>query len=383
MLSGRTRHIVNVLCITCLLLDSGGGLGLRNVAFLIIFGYAFWSVYRNALINKAFIMLYGIFIISILPAIYVSINNAIPIGDMMIWVVAFLLIPFLYLYAKESRLDSRAFVTGGVIFSVIILLLFFGRLFDVTVAVDVNNFISDRSNGFFHNKEYVSGDVLPNVYFQGTLGLVICGTVCLEQRKNWSFVLILIALILAPSRFGFLVLCAWAAFLFLRRSPARVLYLPFVVPILFIILNSLAFGTELLGAFTGQGDDSGIRSGHLKSIYEILSNDISGLFFGQGPGSIFFSKGFNYYTDNIEMSQVEYIRKYGILSFAAFNLFYFWPIFSKKPNTFTLKGALVVYYLVSFSNPVLFSIFAMLFLTFAYIKISEMDAPDLQNSLSS
>jgi hypothetical protein len=370
-LSPGLRKILNVLCLTCLLLDSGGGLGLRLMSFAIIFGFSIMGVLENTTINKTFLLLYSFFMVSILPAVFVSLNSATPMNEIVVWVVAFILIPFLYFYVKGAQLDSSAFVTAGLIFSVIIILLFYGRFTGVPLADEINDYISSHSNGFFNQKEYTSGDTMPNVYFQGTLGLVICGCVCLEMRKYGVFVLILLALILAPSRFGFLVLGLWAGVLFIRKNPTRIILLPLVLIPLVLILSQLPFGNELMSAFTGKGDDSNIRSGHLKSISRILSEDISRLFFGQGPGSVFFSQGFNDYTDNVEMSQIEYIRKYGLFSFAAFNLMYFWPMLSKQRDSFYLKGALLTYYFVSLSNPVLFSIFSMLFFVFIFIKLEE------------
>lgn len=240
-------------------------------------------------------------------------------------------------------------------------------MFNISPINDINDYIKDHSEGFFGDKNFLSGDILPNVYFQGTLSLVICGSLCLQSKNYLVYLLILIALVLAPSRFGFMVLVGWGIFIFLRKSATRLVVLPLLFMILYYLLTLLPFGFELFSIFNGGGDGLEVRNGHIESLRNFFSNNPWAFFTGAGPGSLFYTKGTGNIQDNIEISQFEYVRKYGIISFAFFNILYFGPFLAKKKNIYIL-GALVMYYVVAFSNPVLFSIFSMLFLTYAYLK---------------
>lgn len=351
------------------MLDSGGGLLVRNISFLIIIFFGLNGLYKYPSLNKNFIYLYFLFLASIIPAIMTSLINEIAIPQILNWILAFLLLPFLYFYAKGSELSQRCFVLAGTVFSCFVIALFFGRLMDIGIFVTINDYITNNSNGFFGNKNFLSGDILPNVYFQGTLSVIICGVLSLSNKNYLSFSLILLGLILAPSRFGFMVLVLWGGFLFLRKSWVRISMLPLILIVIFLILENLAFGKELFSVFTGESDSLEVRNGHLSSIYGIFTEYPLSFFFGQGPGSTFFTKGTSSITDNIEISQLEYIRKYGIFSFLVFCLFYFMPLLSRLKSDIHIKGALVLYFAVSFSNPVLFSIFSMLFLAFVYVQI--------------
>jgi hypothetical protein len=280
-----------------------------------------------------------------------------------------MMLPFFYFYVKGSELSQKCFVTAGGIFSTIVIVLFFGRLMNLNAVIAINDYITYNSDGFFGNKNFLNGDILPNVYFQGTLSVVLCGCLSLRNKKYKVFLLILLGLILAPSRFGFMVLILWAFFLYLRQSWTRLGYLPIIAIIGFWGLQNLAFGKELFSLFTGESDAMEVRNGHFSSIYSIFKENPLYLLFGQGPGSEFFTKGTYSITDNIEISQLEFIRKYGIFSFTIFCLLYFLPLFSRFNSDIFLKGALVLYFALSFSNPVLFSLFSMLFLAFVYVEI--------------
>lgn len=365
----RIRAILNIVCLTCLMIDSGGGLGLRNVSFVIIFLFAFIGSLKVKSINKTFILLYIIFLLSLIPGLSVSlINPDVSLIASTLWIISFLLIPVFFLYIHGSKIDKKAFVIGGTVFAGLIITLFTGRIFGFTYINNINDYIKDHSNGFFGNKNFLSGDILPNVYFQGTLSLIICGVICLELKNYFSYFTILIALILAPSRIGFSILVLWGLIVFVKKSYLRIFFIPIFFAIIFFSIYNLPFGKELIGIFNGQSDGLEIRNGHIQSIIDEFGMHPVAILTGEGPGSLFYSKGYGAYVDNIELSQFEYLRKYGIISFIIATFFYFWPLLGKNKNTFFLKGALIMYYFVSFSNPVLYSIFAMLFVTYAYVE---------------
>jgi hypothetical protein len=299
--------------------------------------------------------------------------NNIPLNVIVTWIISFLAIPLFYLYVKGSNINNKVFVVSGIIFALIIIILFSGRIFNITPINNLNDYIKDHSEGFFGNKNFLSGDVLPNVYFQGTLSLIICGSLSLQTKSYFSYFIIIIALILAPSRFGFLILVTWGSYVFLKKNPLRmVLLIPFF-SVLYLILSQLPFGFELFSIFNGGGDGLEVRNGHLESLKNYFSNNPITFFFGGGPGSVFYTRGTGNIQDNIEISQLEYIRKYGIFSFILFNLFYFGPLFSKKKEIYII-GALIMYYITAFSNPVLYSIFAMLFLAYSYVKMYDIES---------
>lgn len=362
---------LNTLCLFLLMFDSGGGLGLRNVAFFFIILYFIASVYNGKVkFKKNFIILYTLFIGSLIIPVYISIFNNISISEIFNWIIAFLLLPIFYIYVRESKLEESSFVYAGGIFATVIIVLFFGRLFGVGIIVDFYNYISPKMNGFLNMKYYSNGSILPNVYFQGTLSLVICAILSLSIKKNYIFTLILIAIVLAPSRFGFLVLSIFWLIKKIRESSKFLIMLPIIFLGIIAVLSFLPFGQELFSIFSHKNSGLNVRGGHLTSVIETLIINPYAFLFGAGPGSEFFTTGLDRMVNNIEISQLEYFRKYGVISFILFHIFYFSPFFyyRKINNSFFICGVLISYYILSFSNPVLLSLFAMLFLMFAYNK---------------
>ena len=361
---------LNAICILLLIVDSGGGLMLRPVSFLIMIFYAIKSLQKDKISTK-FLIPYLLFILSLLPSLVIALLNNIDIATIFSWIFAYLCIPMFYFYVKGSDLKVEDYIKAGGCFAALVVVLFFGRILQVPFVIAVNEFIESRSNGFFGSKNFLSGEVWPNVYFQGTLSLIICGALCIPYKFYWTFCLILISLVLAPSRFGVIVLVMWLLFLFFKTSYKRFLWIPFILIIGMFILENFAFGKEILALFNGESDGGTIRLGHLSSVINEFGSSPLNMLFGFGPGSEFYSAGFQEMATNIEISQLEFIRKYGLISFLFFMVFYFRTVLVKDQEIYFLNGALFLYFLVAFSNPVLSSLFLFLFLMFTYIKAFE------------
>jgi hypothetical protein len=66
------KTILNVVCLTLLMLDSGGGLGIRNISFLIITFFALYGLFKFKSFNKNFIYVLFIFLVSLIRYINIS-----------------------------------------------------------------------------------------------------------------------------------------------------------------------------------------------------------------------------------------------------------------------------------------------------------------------
>jgi hypothetical protein len=371
VLDCKDKNILNILTLFILILDSGGGLSIRSIAILIIMYNSIKGFYNySKKIEKDFFKYYFFFLITIFSGILFAVINHASFVKIFNYVLVFFLIPIFYFYVKGSKLKINDFVYAGFLFSILVIIIFFGRFYDIGVIKNLNDYIQTHSDGFFGNKSFISGDILPNVYFQGTLSLVISGILSLKEKKYIVYISILLSLILAPSRFGFLLLIIWLIFLFLRRYKFGILLIVLFSIFSYNLLFEIPFIKEVVAVFNGETDSISIRDGHVISILKIFATKPLSFIFGSGPGTIFFTVGTSSYTDNIEISQLEFVRKYGIISFIVFLIFYFRPLFYNVNNSLYVKGALLFYFIVSLSNPVLFSIFSMLFLTFSYIELN-------------
>jgi hypothetical protein len=119
--------------------------------------------------------------------------------------------PFLFFYVKGSELSHKCFVIAGGVFQ-LSLLCFFLEAYEYWFLLLLQMIISGNSDGF--GSKFLQVEIFFLMFtFKVTLSVVICGCLSLRNNNYLAF-LILIGLILAPSRFGFMVLIIWAAFLF-------------------------------------------------------------------------------------------------------------------------------------------------------------------------
>ncbi|WP_036037844.1 hypothetical protein [Leminorella grimontii] len=302
---------------------------------------------------------YFLFLFLAMAGLGVSLIGGQSIADIIIWIAPLLFIPFFFwffsLYNKTELL--KGVVYSGYVFSITILVVFILLLvYGQSVTDYFNSF-----PGWF----YVRDDGYPQVYFQSTLVMVAISLYSFFSgyRKSAFFFVFLLGLCL--SRFGvFTVLFFMLMAAFFKKETIakfiRYLFLPQAVLVLLaFVMVYLPYSN--LSIIDDPYDGISIRLGHLVSVFNNL--DGFNILFGMGPGSHFYSIGFNSFTDNIEISQLEIIRKYGVLGYLLHSLAFFYIlILFYKRERYQEIISLYGFYLVSYSNPVLVSFTFSVFL---------------------
>jgi hypothetical protein len=343
-----------------IIIDTGGWSNLRFLGLLFIM-VSFTLTFNLKLIFKKNIdiLLSFLLLLSILPSLffpYLS-NQDFSLG--LSQVMPILIFPFLIIIIHLREKDYNEIVSLlTTVFSSVIIVFYLLRLFDIGFANSFAEHLdSAREAGFFDYKSNLLGIYLPVVYFKPTLLLVPLGLYCLLINKKSSFLLVMIALFIAPSRTGFIVLFLFfggnyfmRASLFIKLTSLTLLF--FLVSYIssYIDIENLIFGLS-------------VRLGHLSSLME-MSFDYESLILGQGAGTSFYSYGFNSMTDGMELSQLEYIRRHGLLSF--FFLFLIWAKAAYSNEKW--RQPICAYWLVAMSNPVLAVFFSFTFLALILSK---------------
>jgi hypothetical protein len=331
-----------------LLLDAGGGLYLRETAiFLYMVLYLKRQGAKKVISSKASAAI-SIFAMSFL--ILAMARGAVSgVGvTALSWVIA---IPFYLLLAFYPAHDKRAasqLVTGAVLFSATIIAIAIIRA-KFPVAEDLVVFkIFGNSSAFFNEKE-IFGIKFNVVYFPGTLALVPLGTIALGTKRYMSFALILIALVVAPSRFGtFSLILMSLIYLFFKISKGRKKSLV----VFFMISVFIGWLTPLLIS-------EPVRLGHVQSILDQFDENWITIFFGMGPGTLFYSDGFQHMTSDVETSHYEMVRKFGLLFYILIIIYCANAVMAGgRPIYF---GLALCAHLIAFAmNPGLFSLNAAL-----------------------
>jgi hypothetical protein len=114
--------------------------------------------------------------------------------------------------------------------------------------------------------------------------------------------------------------------------------------LIFLLLNDPTSGS------------STIKEKHVVSILELLKNNMNILSLGNGPGSLYYTEGFQDFTTRSELSYYELIRSFGLFSAIVFCLVYFFPaiiIFNGGIFCFSVSISYLAYLFIAGTNPLL------------------------------
>ncbi|MBN3191858.1 hypothetical protein [Pectobacterium brasiliense] len=346
------------------IIDSGGPIGIRMLSLGIVFCVGTWNFFfkRKKIDIYFFISVLFLLFFSIIGFISAAVNG-IDASVAYIWILPVVSVPVFYFFFISFSSENliKGVVYTGWIFSVVILITFFSLylLGESSVSI-IQNY---ELPGWF----YIRPDGYPQVYFQATLVLVLITIYSYFQGFKKSAFVFCFILLMCLSRFGFstsiafILLGAMGWVLYIRKYITSI----FIFQSAFFLIACLVMYLQVGMDYVMDGSGFHIREGHLISIFNTMSLD--NLIIGMGPGSEVYSIGFEKLTDNIEISQLELIRKYGFLGYFIYTIALFFMLTSfVKKEKFAEAYAIYGFYIASYSNPVLlsfsFSVFAGCFL---------------------
>ena len=115
-----------------------------------------------------------------------------------------------------------------------------------------------------------------------------------------------------------------------------------------------------------------IKFSHLESYSELISNNPSIIFLGQGAGSKFYTKAFREMTAKTEWSYLEIFRMFGLFGFLFITTIFFYPlylIYKKRKildDSFPMMIGYLMYLFVGGTNPLLLGSTGMVVLLIVY-----------------
>lgn len=192
-----------------------------------------------------------------------------------------------------------------------------------------------------------------------------------ENKRILSLILF-VGILLSFSRSA--TLCAILSFFLLKGKIFRIYgdkllfnrsRVIILVALLLLVVCAIMYWVERLDVFfdyfinalTGKSETTIVRIQHFESIVKLFQDNPFYLIFGQGLGTTFYTTGFGYFTDNVEIDHINTIRKFGLVWSTLFYLFIFWEINSlgrsiKKDDRVLGLAYLLTFILVG-TNPLL------------------------------
>lgn len=361
----RQAWLPSLICFG-LIFDSGGDLGLRTYAVALV-GLLCLARFRHVRLSGGELTAWVAALVLLTPSLLASIYKSVPVATIVLWTFPMLAFPLVLVAVRASRMTTDHFVDGGLLFALVILILFYGRFNQIEPINAVHDYFAERSAGFFNEKKTFLEEAIPVVYFQGTLALVMCAVLAIARSRYLAYVTVCAALIVAPSRFGAVLALLFGLLVVIIQFRHRAVFWLVLGP----VLAALAFAffslpESFVEIFSAESEGSTTRLLHLSSVLELIDDKPYLLLTGDGPGTMFFSKGFNDLTDNIEISQLEILRKFGLPFSLAFTTLLAWLCLRLLAlGRLDLSLAIAAHYLVALSNPVLFSLPATFLLAIA------------------
>lgn len=165
------------------------------------------------------------------------------------------------------------------------------------------------------------------------------------------------------------------------RHSKRLKYI--MLPVAFFV--AIAFVVVLVAAIMETDEASNVvKYGHLSSYATLFDENPLYLIFGQGPGTSFYSEGFNEIVFKTEWSYLEIIRCYGLFSLLIVYVYWrplltFWRFRESDTFTYSMFWTYLAYLLIAGTNPLLISSTGMIILMMAYSyedKVKRSNAPE-------
>lgn len=350
--------------------DMGGGFGIKYVSYAVALLYAVHKLRPLPADRPTTHMFLCVFllwpVLSLFHGLLVGADTALAVSQITPFIAA-----FVYLLASQSVSPGHAISAFfGTMFSLaVVVLAMYGLLwFNLPAGEYLLSIFQSAEHGYFGYRPF--GDIdLPNVYFKATLFFVPAYVYFLCKGKLLKALLVLLALVLAFSKAGFVICLVFTlGYLFMyrtgkRRKAAIVFALLVLTP---LFLGFQQFTEELVQSISGQSETSRVRLSYLGSLYDLLGESPLTLLVGQGAGVSFYSHFLGEYVTNIEVDFLNSIRKFGLpwfLVFAASVLALCTKLFrSALPDGRTLGLALLASFFATGSNPVLLSPPSLMFM---------------------
>jgi hypothetical protein len=380
---GGIARALSVFCVFSFMFDSGGELGIRAAGFALLL-ITLLLRFKHVKLHANEIYGWLGFICLLMPSILIASLNGIELSKIATWVVIFFIFPFFILAVRAARINETHFIHGGLFFAIIILTIFIGRIFQIGPILEFHYFISERTAGFFNEKAAYSDEAMPVVYFQGTLTLVICAALAVANQRKLIYLVITLALIAAPSRVGAFAALTVGLFIFFMRQTLvdRRSLVFFAIAMCLFALGYFALSNDQASLLLATNEGPSTRQLHLESVARQFSDHPLFFVFGNGPGSEFYSSGIEKMTDNIEISQLEMLRKFGIVFSFFLIVAYVWIIRRLiNARQTPLYLAMVAHFFVAASNPVLFSIPAIIIFAMAIVRLQEIEPQNCGRTL--
>lgn len=382
----KAAEVAYVIILLSLILDISGDIGIKYLSFVMAIFYYFFS--KKVIFSKNFFISEGV-IFFLLPIFFVllsisvyGLNFAIVFSNssfFLMWIIYPLLLKIPRAMIVKRFMQVMLFAACAMLV-LFFLLSFLGNL---PLLAKLSNELKKLNMGYFGQKYlFEVAQYIPLVYFRWSQLLIptavlFAGEGVLIMGVIFGAVVITFSTAIIYSSIIGLILMNFFVLknkFFTRKRVVVSLISLFLL--MLIVIFTLYKYWYLVGVinskFSVYNRSTNVKILHIKSIVDLLSNNVSYFLFGTGVGSSFYSLGAQGYVVNVEVSHFNLAREFGVPYAVIFCLYIInvlrnlWrtDIIGKK-----LSIGLLMLFVASGTNPLLMSpvFFIILIICRAYV----------------
>ena len=377
------KVLLFLFVLSCLILPAADVLISKKIIFLICLFVYVISLFFNS--NKKIISFNSMFKLLLMTGI--TIIYSIPVyftneGNCMFIIVSLLTLFTIFLaYDYPSTLFNYLIVSSNILS---LLTIFIAVLPSISkpLSIGVNMLFLNLDSGFLGERDF-GGIKLIMVHFRTAPILIISFshyfTQLIEQKKKFKNLLFFAingsAIVFSASRgtmlFSFLSIFLISLFNIKNRKYRRFFYIFFIL--IFIGATYILKNTNI---FSSKEESNSVKIGHIESFNEFTSDNPDVLIIGRGTGSSYYTEGFGRLAFQTEVTFLDMIRYWGILTAIVFIFLFSFPsvCFNKSKII-----AFIMYFIDATTNPLIFNSTGMLVISIYFLLQDEFRRTSYNN----
>lgn len=363
-----------------LLVDVAGGLGIKQIALLLVIVWLVVSV-QAIRIPRTYLLfdwlVVSFFLFSATYGIWVGLSLR-QIATGLSFTVYYALLPLLLLIPSRqiiSRFVTLMTLAGVAIIAIFLVLQLYPGF------VDYVSRVSNEYGFGYIGLRPIPGLAyeLPNVYFRWSIWLIPAALLIAGRGKYRTALVVVAVLLTFSTAIVASVAVGLCLLLFLLRKKQKSWKLVIVWSTTILLLAYIVLFTRggahildfLLSKFSDNSLSTHPKIMDIKDILSIVVSSPVNLILGTGPGSTFYATSVGKYVFNVEVSQFNFLREFGILGVAVWFSYIGYVAVRAFRTGFVgrrLSVGLCLSFIAAGTNPVLMSpiFFTILMISRAY-----------------
>lgn len=363
---GKISKYIYLLTLLALLIDIGGGFGIKYVLSGLLLVWALVLLAKYGVRSNLIIEL-GVLVFFLFCAWYAVVRG---VGVANIYGQLSFVVYFFTLFVVRwlpRDLTADLFRKVVVLGAVIVIGTFLSILFFPGSKIVWNQIDETYRLGYLGVQD-IAGETIPSVYYRWSMWLIPAFILSVGRHNASALVIGIAAVFTLSTSIIAATLVGMVLLNFAVRSQhaysLKIATYLFVLMIAAVMISDTIHDVagilfeQVTSKFSPGSESSSIKLGHIEGALQSMQGSAMNVLFGTGAGSEFYSPGIDDYTINIEVSHFNFVRQFGLIGGLMFFGYIFYVIVSAYQTDVLGKRwaiGLLMLFVAAGTNPLLMS----------------------------